>query len=166
MASLKNAGLAMLASAAVFTSAPAFADLNRLEAEVGGEFGRGTALQYGEADLKGRDFSGQVCRTKEAVTEQATVHDMPQLRWCAVSALIATIAQYYSNAIYGYNLHCFEADCTSSAGPEALKLHISRLQKRKLQGFKLARGILHEVCGIQDQLRGATHVQHPQTSDV
>ena len=35
------------------------AELNKYEYAAGGEFGFGTAQQYGEADLKGRDFSNQ-----------------------------------------------------------------------------------------------------------
>jgi len=38
---------------------PAFAELNKYEAAAGGEFGIGTAQQYGEADLKGRNFANQ-----------------------------------------------------------------------------------------------------------
>lgn len=42
-----------------FNNNTALADLNKFEADIGGEFGKGTAQQYGEADLKGRDFSSQ-----------------------------------------------------------------------------------------------------------
>jgi hypothetical protein len=60
--SFKQAGAALLASAALMaSSAPAWADLNELEAEAGGEFGRGSAMQFGEADVQGKDFSSQVC---------------------------------------------------------------------------------------------------------
>ncbi|CAL8469422.1 g8963 [Coccomyxa elongata] len=38
------------------------ADLNKYEAAAGGEFGNGTAQQYGEADLRGRDFHGEDLR--------------------------------------------------------------------------------------------------------
>lgn len=38
----------------------ALADLNSFEYEMGGEFGKGSAMQYGEADIQGRDFSNQV----------------------------------------------------------------------------------------------------------
>lgn len=41
---------------------PAVADLNKYEAELGGEFGNGTALQFGEADIAGKDFSAQDLR--------------------------------------------------------------------------------------------------------
>jgi hypothetical protein len=58
----KQAGLALLASAALLTAAPAFADLNKYEAAAGGEFGIGSAQQWGEADISGKDFSGQVRR--------------------------------------------------------------------------------------------------------
>ncbi len=37
------------------------ADLNKYEAAAGGEFNIGTAQQYGEADIKGKDFHDQVC---------------------------------------------------------------------------------------------------------
>lgn len=47
-------------SLSLFTCQPASADLNRFEAAAGGEFGVGTAAQFGEAELRGKDFSGQV----------------------------------------------------------------------------------------------------------
>lgn len=56
----RTAGAAFLASALLAVSPPAFADLNVFEAEAGGEFGRGTAMQYGEANIQGKDFSAQV----------------------------------------------------------------------------------------------------------
>ena len=37
------------------------ADLNKYEAAAGGEFNIGTAQQYGEADIKGKDFHDEVC---------------------------------------------------------------------------------------------------------
>lgn len=58
----RDAGAAALFSAALLVAQPAFAELNRLEEEVTGEFGVGTALQYGEADIKGKDFSNQDLR--------------------------------------------------------------------------------------------------------
>lgn len=58
-----GAGAAAAAAAAVLLAAsPASADLNRLEAQITGEFGIGSALQFGEADVKGRDFSNQDLR--------------------------------------------------------------------------------------------------------
>ena len=47
-------------SLSLVTCQPASADLNRFEAAAGGEFGVGTAAQFGEAELRGKDFSGQV----------------------------------------------------------------------------------------------------------
>lgn len=58
----RAAGAALLASALLALSPPAFADLNVYEAEAGGEFGRGSAMQYGEADIQGKDFSQQDLR--------------------------------------------------------------------------------------------------------
>jgi uncharacterized protein YjbI with pentapeptide repeats len=55
-------GASLLLSAALLAAQPALADLNRFEQEAGGEFGQGTAQQYGEADIKGRDFSNQDLR--------------------------------------------------------------------------------------------------------
>ena len=52
---------ALLLSFSAFACQPALADLNKFEAAAGGEFGVGTAAQYGEAELRGKDFSGQVC---------------------------------------------------------------------------------------------------------
>lgn len=57
----RNAGTAAVLSAALCLSPPALADLNKYEAAAGGEFGNGTAQQFGEADLRGRDFHGEVC---------------------------------------------------------------------------------------------------------
>lgn len=56
---LKGTAAAVL-SVSLFTGQPALADLNKFEAAAGGEFGVGTAAQYGEAELSGKDFSGQV----------------------------------------------------------------------------------------------------------
>jgi hypothetical protein len=52
--------VAAVGAALVLATAPAHADLNKFEAAAGGEFGMGTAQQYGEADIKDRDFSNQV----------------------------------------------------------------------------------------------------------
>jgi uncharacterized protein YjbI with pentapeptide repeats len=52
----------LAASLAVALPQSAFAELNKLEAAAGGEFGNGTALQFGEADIKGKDFSNQDLR--------------------------------------------------------------------------------------------------------
>lgn len=58
-----GAGAAAAAAAAILlVSGPASAELNQLEAQIGGEFGIGSAQQYGEADVKGRDFSNQDLR--------------------------------------------------------------------------------------------------------
>ena len=47
------------------------ADLNKFEYEAGGEFGKGTALQFGEADIKGKDFSGQDLRRSNFTSADA-----------------------------------------------------------------------------------------------
>ena len=52
-------GASCAVAAALWANAPAVADLNKFEAAAGGEFGIGTAQQFGEADLRGRDFSNQ-----------------------------------------------------------------------------------------------------------
>jgi hypothetical protein len=61
-----------LGTGLLLCSHPASADLNRLEAAAGGEFNNGTALQYGEADIKGKDFHGEVCHVISIVV-QATL---------------------------------------------------------------------------------------------
>ena len=60
---------ATLLSFSAFACQPALADLNKFEAAAGGEFNVGTAAQYGEAELRGKDFSGQVFLNSE-LTEQ------------------------------------------------------------------------------------------------
>jgi len=52
---VRDVSAAAILSMALFSTQPAFA-LTAREAEIGGEFGRGTALQFGEADIKGKDF--------------------------------------------------------------------------------------------------------------
>lgn len=64
---IKKAGAAALLGAALFLASPALAELNKYEAAAGGEFGNGSAQQYGEADLKGRDFHGQVLIVKHEI---------------------------------------------------------------------------------------------------
>ena len=59
---------ATLLSFNAFAFQPALADLNKFEAAAGGEFNVGTAAQYGEAELRGKDFSGQVLRTHRPST--------------------------------------------------------------------------------------------------
>lgn len=57
---LKKAGIAFLSAVALANAGPVSAELNKYEAEAGGEFGSGSAQQYGAADLRGKDFHGQV----------------------------------------------------------------------------------------------------------
>jgi len=52
---------AMMVSPAVMP-APALADLSRAEYEAGGEFGIGSAQQFGEAEIPNSDFKGQDLR--------------------------------------------------------------------------------------------------------
>lgn len=63
---VERAAAAVLASALLMCP-PALADLNVYEAAAGGEFGIGSAQQYGEADIQGKDFSNQA-RTLTAIT--------------------------------------------------------------------------------------------------
>jgi hypothetical protein len=56
------AAAAVTAVALALAPLPALAGLNEREAELGGEFGNGTAQQWGEADIDGKDFSGQDLR--------------------------------------------------------------------------------------------------------
>lgn len=66
---------AALLSFGAFACQPALADLNKFEAAAGGEFGVGTAAQYGEAELRGKDFSGQVS------LEASFCHEVHVLIW-------------------------------------------------------------------------------------
>ncbi|KAL0036554.1 hypothetical protein WJX77_012659 [Trebouxia sp. C0004] len=58
-------------SLGLFACQPASADLNRFEAAAGGEFGVGTAAQFGEAELRGKDFSGQDLRRSNFTSADA-----------------------------------------------------------------------------------------------
>lgn len=55
----------------MLAAAPAHADLNKFEAAAGGEFGMGTAQQYGEANVIGKDFSGQDLRRSNFTSADA-----------------------------------------------------------------------------------------------
>jgi hypothetical protein len=57
---LIDAGLSTALGLVLVVAGPAHAELNKLEAATSGEFGMGSAQQYGEADIKDRDFSNQV----------------------------------------------------------------------------------------------------------
>jgi hypothetical protein len=56
------AGAALLAAALAVAPPPAAAELSTYEYNAGGEFGSGTAQQWGEADLIGHDFRGEDLR--------------------------------------------------------------------------------------------------------
>lgn len=74
---------ATVLSFGAFAFQPALADLNRFEAAAGGEFNVGTAAQYGEAELRGKDFSGQVLfsyRIKKAMMCEEQQHNTGRLR--------------------------------------------------------------------------------------
>lgn len=62
--SLSAGAASSLIAATLFLSpvSPAHAELNKFEEALGGEFGIGTAQQFGEADIKGQDFSNQDLR--------------------------------------------------------------------------------------------------------
>lgn len=78
---------AAAAAALLVGCGPALADLNVLEAEAGGEFGRGSAMQYGEADIQGRNFAGEVRGAQRACAAGATADAPPpcRCRSCAVA---------------------------------------------------------------------------------
>eukprot|EP00210_Caulerpa_lentillifera_P006924 g6620.t2 len=56
---LLQIGASIAAAGVLFLASPVYADLNPLESDLGGEFGIGTAQQFGSADLRGKDFSNQ-----------------------------------------------------------------------------------------------------------
>lgn len=62
---------AAILSLSLVTCQPASADLNKFEAAAGGEFGVGTAAQFGEAELRGKDFSGQDLRRSNFTSANA-----------------------------------------------------------------------------------------------
>lgn len=62
---------ATVLSFGAFAFQPALADLNKFEADAGGEFNVGTAAQYGEAELRGKDFSGQDLRRSNFTSADA-----------------------------------------------------------------------------------------------
>jgi hypothetical protein len=68
---LKQAAAAFALSVSVLAAGPAFADLNVYEAAAGGEFGIGSAAQYGEANISGKDFSKQDLRRSNFTSAEA-----------------------------------------------------------------------------------------------
>ncbi|GAX76852.1 hypothetical protein CEUSTIGMA_g4298.t1 [Chlamydomonas eustigma] len=65
------AGSAAMMSASFLLTSPAMAVLNEYEYSMGGEFGNGTSMQYGEADIEGQDFSGQDLRRSNFTSANA-----------------------------------------------------------------------------------------------
>ncbi|PNH11580.1 Serine/threonine-protein phosphatase 2A regulatory subunit B'' subunit gamma [Tetrabaena socialis] len=67
---LRTAAACFMASATLAVS-PAFAGLNAFEEATTGEFGMGSAQQWGEADIQGKDFSGQDLRRSNFTSADA-----------------------------------------------------------------------------------------------
>lgn len=61
---MQAAGAAALIASTLLFAGPSLATLNRFEEAAGGEFGVGTALQYGSAEAIGEKFDGQVHKTR------------------------------------------------------------------------------------------------------
>lgn len=59
---LKTAGAAAVLASTLLSASPGLAVLNKFEEAAGGEFGVGTALQYGSAEAIGEKFDGQDLR--------------------------------------------------------------------------------------------------------
>ena len=57
---IQAVGAALLVSGSLLAAQPGFAVLNKFEEAAGGEFGSGTALQYGSAEAIGRHFDNEV----------------------------------------------------------------------------------------------------------
>lgn len=66
-----SSALGAAAAVAVLLAAPVEARLNPYEEAAGGEFGQATAQQFGEADLKGRDFSNMQLQARPPGTHVA-----------------------------------------------------------------------------------------------
>ena len=72
---LYGAGRTCSAAFSLYRIAQCRADLNKYEAAAGGEFNIGTAQQYGEADIKGKDFHDQV--SLHSMLQDSRFHGMP-----------------------------------------------------------------------------------------
>jgi hypothetical protein len=75
-----RAAAAALAALFVASSGPAYAGLNELEAEMGGEFGIGSAQQWGEASIDGKNFDGQDLRRSNFTSASANQSRPPSFR--------------------------------------------------------------------------------------
>jgi hypothetical protein len=67
----KAAGALLLSATLFFTAPSAKAELNKFEYNAGGEFGNGTAEQYGEADIKGKKFDNMDLRRSNFTSADA-----------------------------------------------------------------------------------------------
>lgn len=83
-----------LISLGMVLTQPSFADLNKYEAAAGGEFNVGTAMQYGEAELRGKDFSGQVWSSSQGPVMQYAPHLHLTALACGATHLKAAVLQH------------------------------------------------------------------------
>jgi hypothetical protein len=123
----------------------------------GGEFGIGSAQQYGEADIKGRDFSGQNLQVRWFV--EAPWGGGGGALWPArqPSSLpvndplppLGEVAARPPAPVTGDR--SLPAAATPSA---ALQLHRRRLPGLQLQGIQAPGGLLHQDSRGPRQLRG------------
>lgn len=107
MQSLAKTALAAGAAVTIALAPPALADLNKYEYNAGGEFGVGSALQYGEADLKNRDFSKQdLTRSNFTAADCRScnfTYVSVQLSLCVATFLQNTLAPFCTQ---GLQAHC------------------------------------------------------------
>lgn len=83
----------------LLAAGPGYADLNRFEYELEGEFGKGSAQQFAQMDINGEDFSGKgkECRRARCVSVWSTIaarlsHALDSLLW-QPGALVHACAQ-------------------------------------------------------------------------
>jgi len=75
-----RAAAAALAALVLASPLNAWAGLNELEAEMGGEFGIGSAQQWGEASIDGKNFDGQDLRRSNFTSASANQSRPPSFR--------------------------------------------------------------------------------------
>jgi hypothetical protein len=93
----------------------ALADLNVYEAAAGGEFGIGSAQQYGEADIQGRDFSNQASFCS---ADRRSVHQNMAFH-CTVCHVIMPMGYIVGSAAVGLSSTARPAMCGDEEGAAA-----------------------------------------------
>lgn len=156
--SMQSLALAAGAALTIALTPPALADLNRFEYNAGGEFGVGSALQYGEADLKNRDFSKQDLTRSNFTAADCRNCNFTYERPCVTTCRHASCIHVYSlgnnsdsklTATYFIKSVLYKANFTGANLSDAL------MDRAVLNEANLTNAVLERVVLTRSDLTGA-----------